>query len=68
VLAFVRSTADERVLVTVNLSGEPQHISLALAAHHADTVCAVHKATADLTGTTAQVTLSAHATGVFQLR
>jgi alpha-amylase len=68
VLAFVRSTRDQRVLVAVNLSGEPQRVSLALAAHHADVLCAITGAGVELTGTTAQVTLSAHATGVFQLR
>src|SRR5262249_17905134 len=45
VLAFVRSTHDERVLVAVNLSGESQHVSLAFAAHHADALYATPGAT-----------------------
>ena len=68
VLAFVRSTPDQRVLVAVNLGGEPQHVSLALAARHADALYATPGAAVELTGTAAQVTLSAHATGVFELR
>jgi glycosidase len=67
VLAFVRSTPDQRVVVAINLGGEPQRVSLALAAHHADALYAAG-ATVELTGATAQVTLTAHATGVFQIR
>jgi alpha-amylase len=68
VLAFVRSTRDQRVLVAINLGAEPQRVSLALAAHHADALYAIAGATVELTGTAAQVTLTAHATGVFQIR
>lgn len=64
----MRSTPDQRVLVVVNLGGEPQHVSLALAAQHADALYATPGAAVELTGATAQVTLSAHATGVFQIR
>jgi glycosidase len=68
VLAFVRSTGDQRVLVAVNLGGEPQHVSLALAAHHADALYATPGAAVELTGTAAQVSLPAHATAVFEVR
>lgn len=68
VLGFVRSTRDQRVLVVVNLGGESQHVSLALAAHHADALYATPGAAVELTGATAQVALAAHATGVFEVR
>jgi glycosidase len=68
VFAFLRRTADQRVLVAINLGGGPQRVSLALTARGADAVYATAGATVALAATTAQVTLPAHATGVFRLR
>jgi glycosidase len=80
VLAFVRRAGDERVLVAINLGGDPQRVTLALAAHSAEVIYADPGAatganpgatagvTAAATGTTVQVSLPAHASAVFHVR
>lgn len=68
VLAFVRATTDQRVLVAINLGGASQQVSLAVAVRHADAVYATAGAAVEPAGATARVTLPAYATAVFQLR
>lgn len=68
VLAFVRRAGDERVLVAINLGGEPERASLALAARRAEVIYATTGAAVDVTGTAATVSLPPHACGLFQLR
>ena len=68
VLAFVRRAGEERVLVVLNLSGEPQAVSLELKAQRADALYTTPGVTVDLAGTTARVALPAHAAGLIQIR
>jgi glycosidase len=67
VLAFVRRAGDDRVLVAINLGGDPAHATLALEARRAEAIYA-SGATVEVTGSAAQVSLPSHASGVFQLR
>jgi alpha-amylase len=68
VLAFVRRAGDDRVLVMINLGGQPERVSLELGARRAEPIDVTTGATLELTGTAAHASLPPHASGVFQLR
>jgi alpha-amylase len=68
VLAFVRRAGEDRVLVAINLGGEPQRVSLEFGAQHAAALYATPGVTVDLVGAKALVTLPPHGSGLFQVR
>lgn len=68
VLAFVRRAGEDRVLVVLNLSGEPQRVSFALGAQRAEALYATSGVTVDLADATARVALPPHASGLFHVR
>jgi glycosidase len=67
VLAFVRGAGSERVLVAINLGGEPARVALSLQTQRADALYATPGAVATPDGATVRVVLPAHATGLFQI-
>lgn len=69
VLAFVRRSGDDRVLVAINLGDHVERASLAVTARHADLlVTSTGAVTAEPTPATVQVTLPPHESGLFHLR
>jgi glycosidase len=68
VLAFVRATAGERVLVAVNLGGALERVSLAAFARRTEALYATAGVSVEPAGATVRVTLPAHATAVFRIR
>ncbi len=68
VLAFLRTLAEERVLVAHNLGGEPATASAPVAAHGAEAILALEGAAASADGGAVRVSLPPHSTGIYRLR